>query len=65
MGFDEAFGRVVRVSGYGLGVWAVATGKLMGAEAVTVVLAFVGFEFVSRYRERKLPELEERKNEKQ
>lgn len=60
MSFDEFFGRLVRVSGWALGIWAIATRRLEGAEAVTVILAFVGFELVSRYREKKLPELEGR-----
>jgi hypothetical protein len=64
MSFDEAFGRLVRISGWGLGIYAVATGRLAGAEAVTVICAFVGFEFVSRYRERKLPELEDRRDDR-
>jgi hypothetical protein len=64
MSFDEVFGRLVRVSGWALGIWAIATRRLEGAEAVTVILAFVGFELVSRYRESKLPELEDRRDER-
>lgn len=61
MGFDEAFGRLVRLTGYGLGVYAVVTHYLEGAEVVTLVLGYVGFEFVTNYRQRKLPDLERRR----
>lgn len=56
--FDELFARLVRVTGWGLGVWAVATNRLQGAELVGLILAFVGFEFVARFRDRKLEQLE-------
>jgi hypothetical protein len=48
MTFDDVFGRLVRLSGYGLGVYAVLAGKLSGSETVALVLAFVGFEVVVR-----------------
>jgi hypothetical protein len=58
--FDELFARLVRIVGLVLGVWAIATGRLQGAEVVSLILAFVGFEFVARYQDRKLKELEKR-----
>jgi hypothetical protein len=55
--FDDVFARLVRITGWGLGVWAVVSKTLQGAEVVTLVLAFVGFEFVARFRDRKLEQL--------
>lgn len=52
--FDEFFARLVRVTGWGLGVYAVLTGYLKGPEIVALILAFVGFEVVSRVKDRAL-----------
>lgn len=62
MSFDDFFARVVRLSGWGLGIWAVVSGRLQGAELVSLVLAFVGFEFVARFRDRQLEKLERRED---
>jgi hypothetical protein len=61
--FDETFARLVRIVGLGLGVWAVATKRLDGTETVTLILAFVGFEFVTRFRDSKLKQLEKRRED--
>ena len=58
--FDDVFAKLVRLAGFGLGVYVVLAGKLSGAETVALVLAFVGFEFVVKARDKKLSEYVER-----
>lgn len=59
MTFDEFFARLVRITGWGLGVYAVFTHQLDAAEIVALVLAFVGFELVAKVRDKKLNEIKE------
>jgi hypothetical protein len=56
--FDDYFAHAVRISGWLLGIWAAITGKIQGPELVGLVIAFVGFEFVARFRDGKLKQLE-------
>jgi hypothetical protein len=55
--FDDLFARLVRITGWGLGVYAVLSKALQGTEVVALITFFVGFEFVARFRDRKLEEL--------
>lgn len=57
MTFDQFFGRLVRLTGWGLGVYVVAAGKLDPTQTVALIIAFVGFEIVTRARDRRVPEL--------
>lgn len=57
MTFDDLFPKLVRLTGWGLGVYAVVAGKLSGAETVAVIVGFVGFEFVVNARDKKLSEI--------
>jgi hypothetical protein len=55
--FDTLFSYLVKLTGWGLGVYVILAGKIAGTELVALIIAFVGFELVTRARERKLPEL--------
>jgi hypothetical protein len=57
LSFDEIFARLVRITGWGLGVYAVVAKVLQGTEVVALITFFVGFELVARFRDRKLDEL--------
>jgi hypothetical protein len=57
LNFDEIFARLVRITGWGLGVYAVVSKTLQGTEVVALITFFVGFELVARFRDRKLEEL--------
>jgi hypothetical protein len=57
LSFDEIFARLVRVTGWGLGVYAVIAKVLQGTEVVALITFFVGFQLVARFRDRKLEEL--------
>jgi hypothetical protein len=52
--FDQFFARLVRLTGWGLGVYAVVAGQLDATQTVALVLAFVGFELVARKRDKVL-----------
>lgn len=57
MSFDEFFARLVRITGWGLGVYALVTRQLDPPEDVALVLAFVGFELVAKVRDNKLKQI--------
>jgi hypothetical protein len=52
--FDQFFARLVRLTGWGLGVYFAVAGKLDPTQDVALVLAFVGFELVARKRDKVL-----------
>lgn len=57
MNFDQFFARLVRLTGWGLGVYAVVEHELDATQIVALVLAFVGFELVARKRDEKLKDV--------
>lgn len=59
--FDSFFAMLIRVTGWLLGVYVIISGKVDGTQTVALILAFIGFELVSRAKEKALPELIERK----
>lgn len=61
--FDQWFAALIRVTGWGLGVYVIVTGRLDGTQSVALILGFVGYELVSRAKERKLPELLKEKDQ--
>jgi hypothetical protein len=61
--FDTLFSYLVKLTGWGLGVYVILTGKLESTETLALIVAFVGFELVTRAREQKLPELIKKKEE--
>lgn len=60
LSFDEFFARLVRLTGWGIGVWAALAGKLDATQIIALVLAFVGFELVAKKRDEKLPKPKDR-----
>lgn len=62
MSFDDLFGKLVRLTGWGLGAYVVITQKVDATQATAIIIAFAGYEVVSRAKEKKLPDLiDERK----
>lgn len=59
--FDQYFAALIRLTGWGLGVFVIVTDRLDPAEDVALILGFIGYEFVNRIKDRKLPELLEKK----
>lgn len=57
MNFDDVFGKLVRLTGWGLGAYVVITEKVDATQTTAIVIAFAGYEVVSRAKERKLPDL--------
>jgi hypothetical protein len=59
--FDKVFAAVVRITGWGMGVYVVLAHKVDGTQTLAIIFGFIGFELVSRARDKKLPLIEERK----
>lgn len=57
MNLDVLFSYLVKFTGWGLGVYVMVTGKLNSTEMLALIIAFVGFEVVTRAREKALPNL--------
>jgi hypothetical protein len=57
--FDQFFARLVRLTGWGLGVFGFVSGRLDATQDIALVLAFVGFELVARKKDKVLEEEKE------
>lgn len=55
--FDQWFAALIRITGWGLGVFVIVTDRLDPAETIALIFGFIGYELVSRAKEKKLPGL--------
>lgn len=60
--FDQYFAALIRMTGWGLGVFVIVTDRLDATQSVALILGFVGYELINRVKDRKLPELLEKRN---